>query len=821
MREPRVPAPRRGVGLRFPGRRLTALGALLSLLAFAGSAGAISGSDARTRAQSVIQGVEAGLGNVKTAAARAARLKATTAERIAAGDILFGNKDYGRAIDTFSQVVELARQGRADAASQADALFLLGESYMKTKQYLSARRAYREILDKASSSSYESYAGRSLSRLVDIALRTDHLQDLDEVFAKLSSLPTSDSSGSLQYARGKAQFAKKDYGASRSTLGGVSVTGDYGPQAQYLLGVILVKEATPAVDEEAAKLDQATIVTKTAEEKAQPPESPPTSRYAAAIEQFRRVTRLKADTDQHRHVIDLAWMAMGRLFYETDNFLDAADAYSHVDRKSPEFSTMLYELAWVYVRLGDYQRAQRSLEVLSITDPEGLKYADGSLLRADLMLRSGQFEKALTLYRSVRSRFDPIREQVTVFLTDTQDPAIYYDKLMEEQVGGGESTLSPVVIQWAREEAENDRAFAVIDDVTASRDLIKRSHRLISKLNAVLGSSTRIRAFPEIMAAMEQTLSLLNKTALARRTLAQGMDDEAGDASGELATVRAERRALMRRMGYLPTTPGDFAARESQGEIQWNKVGQKLQGLQLEADKLQAIVNGLKRVLKDADQFGVTKDPTSRARFQAEIAANERDLEGYKKKITAYRESVEMGRVQVGFGDQRFVEDDQVRRRFRTVFNREVELTAGGGDPSAADYARSIQAVLRRADTVEDNLEGTKGRLEREADAQAQNLRTQVDTEASNIEKYSSDLDEMDQQARLLVGELAMKNFALVRDRLKSIVLRADVGIVQQAWEVREEQLMRVRNLQRERAREEQNLNDELREVIDDAGGDQ
>jgi hypothetical protein len=36
---------------------------------------------------------------------------------------------------------------------------------------------------------------------------------------------------------------------------------------------------------------------------------------------------------------------------------------------------------------------------------------------------------------------------------------------------------------------------------------------------------------------------------------------------------------------------------------------------------------------------------------------------------------------------------------------------------------------------------------------------------------------------------------------------------------VREEQRTRVVDLQRERAREEQNLNDELREVLDDAEG--
>ena len=63
-----------------------------------------------------------------------------------------------------------------------------------------------------------------------------------------------------------------------------------------------------------------------------------------------------------------------------------------------------------------------------------------------------------------------------------------------------------------------------------------------------------------------------------------------------------------------------------------------------------------------------------------------------------------------------------------------------------------------------------------------------------------------------------MRSFASVRDHLKGIVLRADVGIVQQAWELREEQQQRLQDLQRQRALEEQNLDDELREVFDDAG---
>jgi len=58
---------------------------------------------------------------------------------------------------------------------------------------------------------------------------------------------------------------------------------------------------------------------------------------------------------------------------------EATEAYNHVARTSPEFGTMLYELASVYVRLGDVQRAQRALEVLAIADPDSADIAEGTL----------------------------------------------------------------------------------------------------------------------------------------------------------------------------------------------------------------------------------------------------------------------------------------------------------------------------------------------------------------------------------------------------------------------------------------------------------
>jgi len=792
--------------------RSSELAAVGLALFFARPSFALSTSEAQGRATTAIQSVEAEIGKAPQRS-KFREPPATPAVRIANADMLLHAKNYDAAIDILSKVLELNRQGKATEADYADASYMIGEAYFQSRQYLSARRHYRDVLDHVARSAYAEYLGRAISRLVDIALRTDDLQSLDYVFVRLDSVPQTDKSGSLAYARAKALYARKDYGAAKSAVNSVPVTSEYTLQAQYLLGVVLMKEtlaASPAAPTApapgAAGSAKATV--------------PPDTRFTQAIEQFRKVTRMPATSAGARHVVDLAWMAIGRLFHETDDYVEAAEAYSHVDRGSPEFSTMLYELAWVYVRLGDFERAQRALEVLTITDPNNLELADGSLLRADLMLRAGAFQNALGLYKDVSGHFDPIRQQLDNFLKSTNDPAVYYDKLTADDFGAAsDDKLPKVVLDWARDQAEDQHVFGVIDDVSRSRSLIKNSRKLASKLNAVLSVSSRVKAFPEIQIQLQQVLSLSNKLARARGTLAEGIDDVAsGGGTGELATVRSERRTLMKRLGWMPVTEGEFIRRDESGDTQWSKASQALQELTVEADKLNAIVNGLHRVMNEADMHGVTADPQSRARFQLEIEANERDLVTYHKKIEEFRNAIEVGKAQIGFGDQRYVDDQDVRRRFRELLSREVALLAAGQDSSdAASYAKSIQPLLSRADNDDAALDAQRAKYEQQAVEQANGLRDKISQEIALIEGYAQNLDGLDQQARLLVGEIAMKNFSLVRDRLKSIVLRADVGIVQEAWEVREEQALRVRNLQRERAREEQTLNDELREVLDDA----
>ncbi|MEO6419394.1 MAG: tetratricopeptide repeat protein, partial [Polyangiaceae bacterium] len=473
-----------------PARRLSALGvasAAIFSLSVAPAAWA-SSEDNATRAQSEIGAADGESGAVQAAVRSAKTQELSVEQRLANGEILYRTKDYARASVIFSEIIE----GFPNTPSQPDAMWLRGETYYASHEYLSARRDYRAFVDRGTEARFSPYFGKALARLVDVSIRIGDLAGLDEVFQKLSQVPPAQVDSALNYAKGKAYYFKKDYPAAQQALAQVTNGTDYTHQARYFQGLVQMKLARP-------------VVAPPPPANAPPDAAPPatSTNYKQAIEAFRIATELPPDTADHRHVIDLSWMAIGRLFYEMEQFQQASEAYSKVSRDSAEFDTMLYELAWVYVRLGDVQRAERALEVLSIADPNSSYVGDGTLLRADLLLRAGAFDKALQLYEGVRTQYDPMRLKVENFLSSTKsgDVSVYYDKLAQQQMDTLDQSeqLPALAVRWAREAEDGPAAFAVIDDVNQCNALIRDSELLIDKLTTLTTSANRVRAFPELL----------------------------------------------------------------------------------------------------------------------------------------------------------------------------------------------------------------------------------------------------------------------------------------------------------------------------------
>jgi uncharacterized protein involved in exopolysaccharide biosynthesis len=175
-----------------------------------------------------------------------------------------------------------------------------------------------------------------------------------------------------------------------------------------------------------------------------------------------------------------------------------------------------------------------------------------------------------------------------------------------------------------------------------------------------------------------------------------------------------------------------------------------------------------------------------------------------------------MGRAQIGLGDARYQKDASARDGFRDALDREVQLASGGAAGGAGRFAGQIAPLLAQARQYESQVSAALEQLEAQVGQRSGQLQLKIDAERANIAKYQQQLDAFGDEARDLVGHVAERNFGFVRDELRKMVLRADVGITEQAWEVREEELARVRSLQSERARQEQLLDEELKEVRDD-----
>ena len=761
-------------------------------------AGAETPNEARDEARAGLASVERELPALELVAQSAGKAKAASAApRLAAAQRAMAAGDSERAIDWFSQVVELHRTGKASASDDAAALLLLGDAYIRTGQYRSAREPLLQLIQNSHGQAYRERAAEALNRLVDAGIRGNDTASLEVALTEArrlqgAGLPVS-------YAAGKALYALGRYPEALAQLQQVSATSPFAIQAGYLQGVVLTKEADEAVAASGA-----------------------TPNYAAAVTKFHNVARMPGRSPGDEAVKDLAWLAVGRLLYEMGDSPNALNAYSHVDAESPYYKDALQEVAWVYISLGDNAAAEKALSgLLHGADPEGQRLAEAALLQADLKLRSGSLPQAATIYETIRNHYEPYREEVAQYLAQVSDPGDYYDVLVTGKAPVQSAPQLPkLALAWAREDAGSESVFTVTDDIVRSRRMVDDATQKAEMLQQILHSPARVKAFPELLVALEMTTVLLNRVALARWALAGALDRlETGGLSDELARVSAARRALMARIDKLPADTAALARRESVVLRRWNRLARDLDWLKLQIDSLDVLAARLQGATQNPEGYGLELNPDKVAELLSTLEETRRDHLRFEQTINDFQKLVQVKRLEVGVGDEASEEDARLRAEFRELLEREVMLAAtGNGSEELRAYAKSIMPMMREADAAETKLIAIYQQIDAKAAAQAAVLVEFVAREAQRMAALANELGVVELGARATVGGLARERIAAVGGELKGIVMRADMGNAQQAWEARERARDQLIAMQRERARLEQRLNAELREVMEDAG---
>ncbi len=704
-------------------------------------------------------------------------------ERLTDGELFYRLQDYVRASIIFTDIVENFPRHRA----YPDALYYLGDSLFRAGDYLGARTRFRELISHAGDTRYRDHLQRALGRLIEIAIHTRDFDGVEDYFAALSRIPPGEIEATTNYYRAKylynravpteevlrgegdVQIDLAGLERARQAFEAVQAGSPYYPQARYFIGVIHTLR----------------------------------EQYPQAIEAFRRVLRSPADTEEQRQVLELTQLALGRLYYETDQLDQAVEAYQAVSRTSTNFHVALYEIAWVYIRMGDSVRAERALEVLAVAAPDSRFIPDGKILRANLLLRNGRLDDANQLFREVAREFGPVRRELDQMLEAHDDPRAYFRQLVRENMESfdASSFLPPLAQRWASLEGDMDRALGVLSDLSQARQLVRETSELVERLEAALSQPNRVAVFQDLRRQVERSTALRNRAARTRRDLLRRFESNGGGTG--LADTRRRRRAIERFLEGMPVDESDFASFDDEVLSRYRRLGRELGRLEVELQGMEARIVAMDRYLQD----------TAEDRDAAGVAAIRRELVGHREAMVQYREQIrqleialEASRLQVGPGDARYQRHERLRAEHARLAAVEQEQIR---DPQT-------RALFARIDRVERRLDEREQQVQQIVEERTRDILRQLREEAENIVGYRQALTGLEAETEEVVGGVTYENFLLVQQRFYNLVLRADVGRIDVAWARREEHRTRVEMLTRQRAREMRNLDDEFREIMDE-----
>ena len=509
--------------------------------------------------------------------------------------------------------------------------------------------------------------------------------------------------------------------------------------------------------------------------------------------------------DHETQVIELTYLALGRLYYETEQLEQAVEAYRAVGQTSPHFDHALYELAWTYIRMGDAIQAERALEVLSVAAPDSPLNADGKILRGDLLARVGRYDEAEVVFDEIRETFGPIRDELERQRYEHPDLHAYFREVVRQNIDDFDMDdfLPESAQRWIELESDHERALGVLADLSEAKKLVRETDELAQRITAVLSAPNRVSVFSDLRRQRERVTGLRNRAARARGSFIDSEARALGDRPGEVKRVRVRRRELQAAIMKMPTDTEDFIERDLQMLEQYRAAERDLQGLRVEILGLEARI-----VASRSGLLAVDPNKANPAKLRAELDEHEGQVEQYEERLTSIRRQLEVGRLHVGVGDKRYQADDEERAKFIAIVNRERQLAGSAGSGYDSGYRR-IAAVERQLDQRDAEVAQVVGRRVAE-------MLAVVEEETANLARYRVALRSLEGETVDVVGAITYLNFNRIHSRFYDLVLRADVGKIDVAWARREDHRLRIDRLTRERARELQALDDEFRDVMDE-----
>jgi len=682
-----------------------------------------------------------------------------------------------------------------------DAVNGLAEALFNLGNLTTARFYYEQLL----ATDGHIFGENALLRLIEIASRLRDDEAIKRYYRIYQQNPRGATPSTVLYAIGRSSFLAKKDDDARDALVQIQAGDRFSMRAKYLLA---------AIDVRAGKLDEA---------------------LASYTDIVANMPSVAAEDDEVR---ELAHLARGRLHYEQGLLTEAVDAYQYIQIDSNYLSTMLFEVIWTYVRRGNehmkdekvsVRERRKKLEAEYDLALERLRYLryleagsdlepDIAILMGNIQIQRGDYDEAELAFKDVLDVYGPADEEMRKMVSDPQRRARLLKDILLLDSGGlsSETSLPPVAARRARENPRVAEALRIFKEIEQAKAEVTATRKVLEKLDAALSSSDRTELFREVAGPLSraknldaallklegQVVELKRQRALAKATAAD---------RAEIERLAATTKGLDKKMADVVST--DEALKERRARFE-----DRLRAIDGAASRINVDITGMRAQVKATDQMLATmnrsssESPLQIQNLRKELAFFNGQLE---QQEAAYKELVELSarvRTALKVSGGRGKSDDDIRKAYETAVAAENALLDRVLGPEAAQFA----TLLSRVRGQREKNAAFKSRIDTVVEKRVVEIKNLLDEERDNLAEYERRTEVVGGQAELFRDRATAIALEHVRDVLDQIVVRADVGVVDVAWQRKQAETNKIGELQRAKAAELTDLNQAYADLTKD-----
>ncbi len=717
-------------------------------------------------------------------------------EKLNDGQSLMLLKDYVRAAIIFHNLVH--ERAYKDHPGYADALFNLAESLFFNKNFIDARKYYEQLLDDPRGRPFRKL---TVVRLMQIALRIHKFDKVDKFHRKLVDEGMSSADG--EYLWAKTLFIRDRLDAAAQAFGSLSPGQHFYLQARYFLGVIFVRRGE--------------------KEK--------------AIEVYTDLASRQAKRPGDADVIELAYLAKGRLLHDMGRETEALDAFQFIEHTSPRFDDALFEICWTYLQLAEKQKdekernrwyleAFRTLEILEVSTPDSTFVPRALLLKGHILEKMGKFEKAVAVFEKISDDYASVKQELDELVSEHDDPVQYFNEVAGRNLDSFDLStyLPPVAVRWMSRQDEMASALGVMKDLDKGRRFVAEARGLLKKLDTLLSNNKdRINLFPILVEGAKRVIEVENAKVIVDRNLSRleeriVMEYVSADERTKLEQARKAREKLERKLDGLATSAKATATREERVRKRIEVLEQAVYQSGIGLKGMKAQLAAMEQWIRQHEKELVGREEAIRD-FREEIRRGWAMANQLQAELDSLRNELDTEKARAGLNYEAQSHEEKLRREYTDALKKERVLAEQIHDRLGAKGSAQIDRInsLRvRSDKLRLEVNRIKKEIDSRVDKEAKRLASQAEQERQNLDDYEAELNRLSKESENLAGEVAFSALDEVREKFYRLVLDADVGVLDVAWSRKMETTRKITELTKKQAAERKRLHKEFKGVLEE-----